>query len=97
MIRPRLGLWATGGIDAWEGTDVCIVKPIENFHVAFSLRNLADEPARAVEFLQSEGVEHLRLINPYIADRTLEMLASEDKLAQRLRQLRIGLGVAPPE
>lgn len=84
----EMDLWSL--LDIWDGTDVCLVKPMENFHVAGNLRRLLDDDVARTGFITSTGVRRLAALRPPVADRLAAMAADPRRMARRCRAVRIG-------
>jgi porphobilinogen synthase len=45
--------------DIWDGTDLCIVKPLENYHLTSELNRLLQSPIERARFLKHEKITEL--------------------------------------
>jgi porphobilinogen synthase len=77
-------------IDVWDGTDVSVVKPLENYHSMASLRLLLDDAVARETFLCSTEVERLAALSPFLSEKVGRMLSDRERLAERCEGARIG-------
>lgn len=81
-------LWSL--CDIWNGTEIVLVKPLENLHVSARLSDYIRDPHQAIEFIKSYVPQDLALISPAAGRAVAEIRKDPEEFARRLRSARIG-------
>lgn len=77
-------------LDIWDGTDVCIVKPMENFHLTKELSQLLSSEQGRERFLGSDHVGELAGHSPAVAGKLTAMRADPAAMAARCANVLVG-------
>lgn len=76
--------------DVWDGTDVCIVKPLENYHLTFELSRLLRSPVERARFLTQDKVIELAAMSPTLEAKVEAMVADAAVMSERCARVLIG-------
>ena len=76
--------------DIWDGTDVCVVKPIENFHLTLQLSELLDSEWARVRFLDSDRIARLAERSPYLEGKVAQMRSEVAAMTRKCANVLVG-------
>jgi hypothetical protein len=84
----EMDLWAL--FDIWHGTDVSIIKPMENYHLMRSLIDLLEYESARQKFLSSPAVQRLVMNDPFAQTLLEELCLNPDILKEKCRNVKLG-------
>jgi delta-aminolevulinic acid dehydratase/porphobilinogen synthase len=76
--------------DIWDGTDLCIVKPLENYHLTSQLRHLLRSPIERARFLTHDRITELAARSPSLQGKVESMISDAPVMSDRCRGVLIG-------
>lgn len=76
--------------DVWDGTDVCIVKPMENYHLSSELARLLRSAVERARFLTDDRVAELAALSPSLERKVEAMITEAPVMTRRCEQVVIG-------
>lgn len=77
-------------MDIFDGSDVVVIKPIENLHILSSTVAFLDSQHVAVDFLTSSRVRRISDRNVRVKQKISNMLMNIDEFHQQCRRVRVG-------
>ncbi|GAA5557105.1 hypothetical protein Asch01_01823 [Acinetobacter schindleri] len=84
----EMTLWAL--IDIWCGSDYCIIKPLESYHLMSDLNNLMKDFAAIKDFLLNEKTIKIYENNSFAAKYVAEILNNKQEMIQKCKNVRLG-------
>lgn len=83
----EMDLWSL--IDIWHGTDVCVIKPMESYHLMSSLNYfIRDETARHT-FLYSNAVEEMAMQHEFIYTTLMAIRNNLLQLSEKCARVKL--------
>lgn len=79
-----------GLMDVWDGTDVSLVKPIENYCCISNLRSLLTDDAYRNKFLSSSFISNMYDKFPQIRSRLDRIVSDPDEMKKRCESALVG-------
>jgi porphobilinogen synthase len=76
--------------DIWDGTDLCIVKPLENYHLTSELNRLLQSPIERARFLRQGKITGLAAKSPSLQQKIESMILDAPVMSERCRGVLIG-------
>lgn len=77
-------------IDIWDGTDVCIVKPMESYHLTNELAGLLTSESKRAQFLSADRVARLAGLSSDIGRKVSTMRANTALMNKKCEGVLVG-------
>ncbi|CAP02607.1 hypothetical protein; putative delta-aminolevulinic acid dehydratase [Acinetobacter baumannii SDF] len=84
----EMTLWAL--IDIWCGTDFCVIKPLESYHLMSLINNLLEDFKNIEIFLKSKEVVELYQQNTFVKQCVSDIISSKEKMMEKCSKVKLG-------